>query len=281
MTHIQVEDQLQTYCLKQKVKRIIYDELHRIKGWWFVTFHYRDNHTRENELLKDVADLKRKMHRIIYKSRDMTVKGAGQYPYPKMLFIHETSRQGTGQLHTHLIIEKMPPSLNTQYEMENLFHKRLPYRVKALSKWKSINIQRINPDEPDYRRISNYLGKQTNLEGIALDPFNSDLSPKQNEKKSTHHYVPRKRCPATPSDPASTKKDPLSERFSVLQEGNCRKIGATSEGGGCQVKTITIRLPDVEAAMLLEVQKTNKAFRDLQGLVLNQIRQEYLKRNSS
>ena len=43
------------------------------------------------------------------------------------------------------------------------------------------------------------------------------------------------------------------------------------------MKTITIRLPDVEAAMLLEVQKTNRAYRDLQGLLLNQIRQEYAK----
>ncbi len=41
------------------------------------------------------------------------------------------------------------------------------------------------------------------------------------------------------------------------------------------MKTITIRLPDVEAAMLLEVQKTNRAYRDLQALLLNQIRQEY------
>ena len=69
----------------------------------------------------------------------------------------------------------MPTSLNTQYEMETLFHQRLPQTVKALSKWKSIDIQRINPDEPDYRRISSYLGKQTILELIALDPFNGDL----------------------------------------------------------------------------------------------------------
>jgi hypothetical protein len=41
------------------------------------------------------------------------------------------------------------------------------------------------------------------------------------------------------------------------------------------MKTITIRLPDVEAAMLVEVQKRNKAFRDIQGLILQQIRQEY------
>jgi hypothetical protein len=51
--------------------------------------------------------------------------------------------------------------------------------IKALSKWKSIDIQRINPGEPDYQRISSYLGKQTNLEPIALDPFNSDLSPQK------------------------------------------------------------------------------------------------------
>ena len=43
------------------------------------------------------------------------------------------------------------------------------------------------------------------------------------------------------------------------------------------MKTITIRLPDVEAAMLVEVQKKNKEFRDLPSLLLNQIRQEYEK----
>jgi hypothetical protein len=35
------------------------------------------------------------------------------------------------------------------------------------------------------------------------------------------------------------------------------------------VKTITIRLPAVEAAMLLEVQKTNKEYKDLQVLLLS------------
>ncbi len=43
------------------------------------------------------------------------------------------------------------------------------------------------------------------------------------------------------------------------------------------MKTIAIRLPVVEAAMLAEVQKVNKAYRDLQGLILQQIRQEYQK----
>ena len=43
------------------------------------------------------------------------------------------------------------------------------------------------------------------------------------------------------------------------------------------MKTITIRLPDVEAAMLAEMQKTNRAYRDLQGLLVSQIQQEYAK----
>ena len=43
------------------------------------------------------------------------------------------------------------------------------------------------------------------------------------------------------------------------------------------MKTNTIRLPDVEAAMLLEVGKVNKANRDLQGLLINQVQQEYAK----
>jgi len=173
---IQQEIRQQAQRLKRNLKRLIHDELHSINPWWLISFHYRDHHSKEDDLLQDVADLKRKLHRIIYKSRDMSIKGAGEYPYPRMLFFHETSHQGTGQFHTHLIVERLPASLNTQVEMETLFRKRLPHKVKALSKWKSIDIQRINPDEPDYRRISSYLGKQSNLELIALDPFNSDLS---------------------------------------------------------------------------------------------------------
>jgi hypothetical protein len=179
MTQIQIEDRHQAQRLKGNIKCLITGELHSINPWWFISFHYRDHHSKEDELLQDVADLKRKLHRIIFQSRDKTIKGAGEYPYPKMLFFHETSHQGTDQFHTHLITEKLPASLNTQYEMETLFHKRLPHKVKALSKWKSIDIQRINPEEPDCQRISSYLGKQTNLGLIALDPFNSDLSIKK------------------------------------------------------------------------------------------------------
>ena len=179
MKSIHQEDRQQAQQLKRNIKRLIHHQLCSINPWWLISFHYRDHHSKEDELLQDVADLKRKLHRIIFQSRDKTIKGAGEYPYPRMLFFHETSHQGTGQFHTHLITEKMPPSLNTQVEMETLFHKRLPSRVKALSKWKSIDIQRINPEEPDYKRISSYLGKQTNQELIALDPFNSDLSPQK------------------------------------------------------------------------------------------------------
>ena len=41
------------------------------------------------------------------------------------------------------------------------------------------------------------------------------------------------------------------------------------------MKTINIRLSDVEAAMLVEVQKVNKGYRDLQAHILRQISQEY------
>jgi len=41
------------------------------------------------------------------------------------------------------------------------------------------------------------------------------------------------------------------------------------------VKTITIRLPDVEAAMLVEVQRSNKKFRDMSKLVIQLIREGY------
>jgi len=82
---------------------------------------------------------------------------------------NETSHQGTGQFHAHLVIEKLPESLTSQDGMEILFQRRLPAKVKALSKWKSIDIQRINQQDDGYRCISSYLGKQTNQELIALD----------------------------------------------------------------------------------------------------------------
>ena len=154
MTQIQVEEWQQAQRLKRNIKRLIHKEITSIIPWWLISFHYRDHHSREDELIKDVADLKRKLHRIIYKSHDKSVKGAGVYPCPQMLFFHETSHQGTGQFHTHLITEKFPANLNSQVRMETPFHKGLPNKVIALSKWKSIDVQRINQQDDDDKRSS-------------------------------------------------------------------------------------------------------------------------------
>jgi len=43
------------------------------------------------------------------------------------------------------------------------------------------------------------------------------------------------------------------------------------------MKTIIIRLPDVEAAMLAEIQKSNKEFRRVDVLLLSLVKKEYEK----
>ena len=64
-TQIQQQDRQQAQRLKRNIKRLIHDELHSINPWWFIGVHYRDHHSKEDELLQDVADLKRKLHRMI------------------------------------------------------------------------------------------------------------------------------------------------------------------------------------------------------------------------
>jgi hypothetical protein len=44
------------------------------------------------------------------------------------------------------------------------------------------------------------------------------------------------------------------------------------------MKTITLRIPSVEAAMLQELQKTHKQFRNLEALVQDLIREVYGKK---
>ena len=44
------------------------------------------------------------------------------------------------------------------------------------------------------------------------------------------------------------------------------------------MKTITLRIPAVEAAMLQDLQKSHKQFRNLEVLVLGLIREEYEKK---
>jgi hypothetical protein len=174
---------------QQRLKRGIRDLINHhlqdtINPHWLISFHYTDNKTHEAEVLQDTQDLKRKLHRIIYNSRDKSIKGAGPFPYPQMLFFHEISHQGTGQYHTHLITEAFPTSINTQAAVEHLFAETLPRKVRALSKWKSIDIQRIHPDPADYKRISNYLCKQITPEHLSLDPFSSDLLPTHNRHRA-------------------------------------------------------------------------------------------------
>ncbi len=53
--------------------------------------------------------------------------------------------------------------------------------------------------------------------------------------------------------------------FNVATPHFLELLGAT---GGSQMKIITIQLYGVEAAMLVEVQKGNKAYKDLQRLLL-------------
>ena len=175
---------LQSQRLKRNIRSLIHQHLTtKINPHWLISFHYTDNKTQEQEVPKDTQDLKRKLHRIIYQARDKTIKGAGAFPYPSMLFFHEISHQGTGQYHTHLIAEAFPEKLNTQAAVEHLFAKILPRKVRALSKWKSIDIQRIHPHDTDYKRISNYLTKQTTPEHLSRDPFSSDLTPTYNRPR--------------------------------------------------------------------------------------------------
>jgi hypothetical protein len=92
-----------------------------------------------------------------------------------MLFFNEQSHLGTGQYHTHMIMEKLPANINTQADMEDLFRKMLPSKIRSLSKWKSVDIQRISCEDEDLRRLSSYLGKQTTRNYISLDNINSSI----------------------------------------------------------------------------------------------------------
>jgi hypothetical protein len=177
MNKIYAEERQRTLHLRKQVKQLIYNELKtKMNPYWFISFYYTDNKDNEDEVLRDVADLKNKIRRTAYKNRDRSIKRAGSFPYPKMLFFNEQSHLGTGQYHTHMIMEKMPANINTQAGIENLFRKILPSKMRSLSKWKSIDIQRITCEDEDLRRLSSYLGKQANEKCVALDPLNSDFS---------------------------------------------------------------------------------------------------------
>ena len=172
-----IDQRQQARALKGRIKRLIQRELEDgMDPWWFISFHYNDGKSNEDQVIRDMGDLRNKLKRVIFRARDRTVKGEGSFPYPKMLVMNEVSHLGTGQFHSHLITEAFPESLNSQRMMELLFKRILPSKVKALSRWKSIDVQRIHQDPKDLERLASYLGKQVDLDYIALDGFNSDFS---------------------------------------------------------------------------------------------------------
>ena len=172
-----IDQRQQARELKRRIKQLIQRELEDgMDPWWFISFHYNDGKTNEDQVIRDMGDLKNKLKREIYRRRDRRVKGKGSFPYPKMLVMNEVSHLGTGQFHSHLITEAFPERINSQRMMELLFKRILPGKVKALSRWKSIDVQRIHQDPEDLKRLASYLGKQVDLDYVALDGFNSDFS---------------------------------------------------------------------------------------------------------
>ena len=161
---------------RNKIMEILLNQIkHGMAPYWFITYHYKENKTDEDEIIDDIKDIKRKLKRIIYQNRDKSVTGAGKYQYPRMIFVNERSRYGTDQIHTHMIIEKIPIKINTQVNVENLFKRRLPAKSKSMSTWKRVDVQRISTDSSDLYRLARYLSKQNTISKLTLDPFNSDL----------------------------------------------------------------------------------------------------------
>jgi hypothetical protein len=44
--------------LKRSIRSLVRDQLKAMTPWWFVSFHYRDNHIDEKKLILDVQDLR-------------------------------------------------------------------------------------------------------------------------------------------------------------------------------------------------------------------------------
>ena len=171
-----IDQRQQARALKGKIKRLIQHELEEgIAPWWFISFHYNDGKTNEDQVIRDMGDLNNKLKREICRRRDRRVKGKGLFPYPKMLVMNEVSHLGTGQFHSHLITEAFPESLNSQTMMELLFKRILSSKVKALSRWKSVDVQRIHQDPEDLKHLASCLAKQVDLDYVVLDGFNSDF----------------------------------------------------------------------------------------------------------
>ena len=104
----------------RNLKGLVKVEHQRLNSWGLICLHSREQHPRDNQLLNDVFERERKLHRIIDKSFDQSIKGAGGYPYSKMLFVQETLQHGRGDFYKHLIIEKLPTTINKKELLETL-----------------------------------------------------------------------------------------------------------------------------------------------------------------
>ena len=156
-----IDQRQQARALKGRIKRLIQQELEDgMAPWWFISFHYNDGKSNEDQVIKDMGDLKSKLKREIYRRRDKRIEGAGSFPYPKMLVMNEVSHLGTGQFHSHLLTEAFPGRLNSQRMMELLFKRILPSKVKALSRWTSVDVQRIHQDPKDPSRPKGFIKTQ-------------------------------------------------------------------------------------------------------------------------
>ena len=57
------EDMILCNRAQTRQKSQMRDQLKEMTPWWFVSFHYRDNHADEQELILDAQDLKKKLRR--------------------------------------------------------------------------------------------------------------------------------------------------------------------------------------------------------------------------
>ena len=81
MKSIYQEERQRSKRLRKQNKDLILKELTTdITPYWLISFLYTDNKTKEDETLRDVADLKYKTRRIANKNRDRSIKELVHFP---------------------------------------------------------------------------------------------------------------------------------------------------------------------------------------------------------
>lgn len=87
-----IDEIKQARALKKGMKRLIQEDLEvGMDQWCFISLHYNNGKTNEDQVIKDMADIMNKLRRAICKRRDRRIKGAGSSPYPKMLLMNTVS----------------------------------------------------------------------------------------------------------------------------------------------------------------------------------------------